>query len=143
MFPQTKNVQISGNTITKILGLSLSAVATLEQKQGLNTNFVLQLKTSQQNIPKINIQMHFFCFFAYYTILGNSKPSFVFSCNLCIHLHLCKIDLNSCNSYSARFVCNIIPIDLTATQGSTTSRTPVPQFKQLSFAIYGQYIAIP
>lgn len=30
MFPQTKNVQISGNTITKILGLSLSAVAKLE-----------------------------------------------------------------------------------------------------------------
>lgn len=25
MFPQTKNVQISGNTITKILGLNLSA----------------------------------------------------------------------------------------------------------------------
>lgn len=30
MFPQTKNVQISGNTITKILGLSLSAVTKLE-----------------------------------------------------------------------------------------------------------------
>lgn len=65
MFPQTKNVQISGNTITKILGLSLSAVVKLEKKQGLSTNSVLQLKTSQQNILKINMQTYFFCFFAY------------------------------------------------------------------------------
>lgn len=55
-------------------------------------------------------------------------------CKLCIHLYLCKIDLNSCHSYSVRFTWNVIPIDLTATQGSTMSpfNPPVPQFKQLS-----------
>lgn len=51
MFPQTKKVQNSGNTITKTLGLSFSAMSKLEYRQRLNRIFVLQLQMSHPNIP--------------------------------------------------------------------------------------------
>lgn len=80
------------------------------------------------------MQTCFFCFFAYQTRLGNSRPNSVLFCRLRIHVYLCKIDLNSCHSYSGRFTWSIIPIELTAMQGSTMSlfNPPVPQVKQLS-----------
>jgi len=65
MFPQTKKVPNSGNTITKTLGLSLSAMSKLEYRQHLNRIFVLKLQMSHLNIPKINMQTCFFWSFAY------------------------------------------------------------------------------
>lgn len=63
--------------------------------------------------------------------MGNSRPNSVLFCKLCIHFCLCKIDPNSCHSYAARFTCNAIPIDLTATQGRQCHPL-IDQFKPLS-----------
>lgn len=108
-------------------------MSKLEKKQSLNRNFVLQLKPPQLSITQIKMQTRFFVSVLIkpdWEILGLilcSSASYAF-------IHSSKIDLISCHSYSVRLICNIIPTDLTATQGSTMSPStpPVPQFKQLS-----------
>lgn len=69
-----------------------------------------------------------FLFICLLNQMGKFWPNSVLFCKPCLRFCLCKRDLNSCRSYSARVTWKLIPVELTATLGSMM--LPVPSTHQ-------------